>query len=96
MTVIKILLSWVIERRFIKFSTDVGIDSKFARILGGFIGFELIMYVIAPAMKPHMAKIYSKFLTNFLLSIYIVVIVPLCIKIVEKIREKRANKEITT
>lgn len=91
-----VLLSWVIERRFIKFSTDVGIDSKFARILGGFIGFELIMYVIAPAMKPHMAKIYSKFLTNFLLSIYIVVIVPLCIKIVEKIREKRANKEITT
>ncbi|WP_295722299.1 phosphatase PAP2 family protein [uncultured Methanobrevibacter sp.] len=88
------LLSWVIERRYIKFSTDVGLDSKFARIIGGFIGFQLLMCVIAPAMKPHMPQILSRFMTNFLLSIYIILIVPICIKIAEKIREKRENKEI--
>lgn len=90
------LISWVIERRFIKFSTDVGLDSKFAIILGGFIGFELVMYVIAPTMKSHMTQLLGRFMTNFILSIYIVLIVPMCIKIVEKIREKRKNNGITT
>ena len=91
--IIGTLVSWVIERRFIKFSTDVGIDTKFARILGGFIGFELITCVLLPTVKPMLTKELGKFVYNLILPIYVIIIVPLFMKLAEKLREKKANNE---
>ena len=87
---IGILLSWVIERRFINFSTEGSVDSKIARIIGGLIGLELLYYVIGPNITLFSKQI-SSFIVFFIFPVYLIVIVPLFIKFLQKRREKQAN-----
>ena len=77
---IGILLSWVIERRFINFSTDGSVDSKIARIIGGAIGLELLYYFIGPNIAPLFAKQVGSFIVYFIFPVYFIVVVPFFIK----------------
>ena len=74
---IGILLSWVIERRFIKFSSEGNLESKVLRVLVGFIGFEIILTVIAPFVGTLFSKQIGNFITYFLFPVYVIILVPL-------------------
>lgn len=77
---IGILLSWVIERRFIKFSTEGNLESKVLRVLVGFIGFEILLTVIVPFVGTLFSKQIGNFITYFLFPVYVIILVPLFIK----------------
>ena len=70
-------VSWIIERRFIKFSVDGSLKDRVLRGLCGVIGLELIMTVLIPIGKAN--GMMGHFLTSFLMMVYIIVIVPLCV-----------------
>ena len=78
--VIGILLSWIIERRFIKFSCDGPVDCKILRIVGGFIGFEILILIIKPILDSLLPLMFSSVLNYILMGFYVVVIVPTIIK----------------
>ena len=83
---IGILLSWVIERRFINFSTEGSVDSKIARIIAGLIGLELLYYVIGPNIAPLLGKQVGSFVVYFIFPVYFIAIMPFFIKFFQKRR----------
>ena len=78
--VIGILTSWILERRFIKFSCDGPVDCKILRIVSGFIGFEILIQVINPILTSSLSTAASCILSNILIGLYVVLIVPAVIK----------------
>lgn len=81
---IGILISWVIERRYIKFSTEGTLEDKITRVLIAFIGFELLYTVIAPNVMGLLSKEVGNFVIFFLFPLYVIVLVPFFIKWFQK------------
>ncbi len=76
--VVGLLISWPIERRFIKFSHEGTTDEKILRFLGGLIGIGLIATVIMPLIG---SKTYiHNFAGTFLLGLFVMLIYPAIIK----------------
>ena len=73
---IGILLSWVIERRFIKFSVEGNLESKVLRALVGFIGFEILLTVISPLVVTLFSKQVGNFISYFLFPVYCIILIP--------------------
>lgn len=73
-----ILISWPIERRFIKFSAKGTTENKIIRFLGGFIGIGFIVKVILPIIGSNTAL--EKFTGMFILGLFIMLIYPAIIK----------------
>ena len=74
---IAIFLSWPIERRFIKFSSDGDLETKILRFLCGFIGLEFVMNVIAPALGENPLGAFFQY---FSIMIFVMLIYPAIIK----------------
>ncbi|WP_296890181.1 phosphatase PAP2 family protein [uncultured Methanobrevibacter sp.] len=73
-----ILISWPIERRFIKFSAEGTTENKIIRFLGGFIGIGFIVKVILPIIGSNTAL--ENFTGMFILGLFIMLIYPAIIK----------------
>ena len=81
---IGLLISWVIERRFIKFSSDGTIDAKIMRIIGGFIGFQFLINVTYPLIKDSLTPEIGGFTNFFIFPLFVVLIMPAIIKLFQK------------
>lgn len=77
---IGILVPWIIERRFIKFTSDGPLDCKFLRIAGAYIGYMILMYALYPLIKASLNPLMSNFLNFFMFPCYVILIVPAVIK----------------
>ena len=82
--IIGIFLGWIIERRFIKFSTEGTINQKILRFLVCFILMQIMLNVFCPLIKTGINKVYSEPLIAFLKTFYILGIAPIIIKIMQK------------
>ncbi|WP_292793888.1 phosphatase PAP2 family protein [Methanobrevibacter sp.] len=90
---IGISLSWIIERRFIKFTSDGNLESKIMRFIAGFIGYEIILTVIYPILKNCCIPEVGKFLGYMIFPIYIMIIVPIIIKFFQNRSKKKLDYE---
>lgn len=72
-----IFLCWPIERRFVKFTTDVNTETKVLRCICGFICLEFINYVILPQFGENFL---GGFLQYFILMMFVTLIFPAIIK----------------
>ncbi|MCQ2966703.1 MAG: phosphatase PAP2 family protein [Alphaproteobacteria bacterium] len=72
------LLAWLLERRFVNFSTEGSVKQRILRILIGFVGLALVLFIGANYLKP--LGMCGKFFDNFLIVFYIVFIGPYLIK----------------
>ena len=75
-----ILVPWVIERRFIRFSSDGPLDCKFLRVAGAYIGYMVLMYALYPMFKASLDAQLANFLNFFMFPGYVILIVPAVIK----------------
>ena len=83
--IIGIFLGWIIERRFIKFSTDGTTNQKILRFLVCFIIMQLMLNVICPQIKASgLSKEISEPIIAFLKTFYILGIAPIFIKLMQK------------
>ena len=75
-----ILVSWVIERRFIKFSSDGPLDRKFLRIGGAYVGYMVLMQVLYPLIKSSFDPQIANLLTFAMFPVYVILVIPAIIK----------------
>ena len=86
--IIGIFLGWLIERRFIKFSTDGTTNEKIFRYLICFILMQLMLNVVCPQIKICCAnKVISEPIIAFLKTFYILGIAPIIIKLIQKVKK---------
>ena len=92
--IIGIFLGWIIERRFIKFSTDGTTDEKIFRYLICFVLMQVMLNVICPQIKIKCSqKAISEPLIAFLKTFYILGIAPIIIKLINKITKYQKNEK---
>lgn len=84
--VIGIFLGWIIERRFINFSTDGTVNQKILRFLVCFVLMQIMLNVICPTIKKSLRDVFSAPLVSFLKTFYIICIAPAIIKFMQRER----------
>ena len=71
------MLAWVLERRFVRFSTEIAMQERFLRLVGGLLGYYVIALVINPLVKAALLGPAGTIATSFLQMFYIVFLFPL-------------------
>ena len=78
------LLGWLLERRFVGFSTDVSPGVKATRFVGGVLGFYAVTLILMPLIKDGLAGPAGTFASCFLQMLYIAFLFPLVFAGLEK------------
>ena len=81
------LIGWVLERRFVGFSTDVPLARKLARCVGGLLGFYAVSLILMPWVKEWIPGPAGAMLSCFVQMFYVSFVYPWCVKRLEKARE---------
>ena len=74
------LAGWVLERRFIGFSTDVPMVTRATRFVMGILGFYAISLIIMPLIKKWIPGVAGTILSCFLQMFYVSFLFPWCMK----------------
>ena len=78
--VIGYLAGWVLERRFVGFSTDVSIKTRVTRFVTGLLGFYAVSLIFMPLIKSWIPGVTGITLSCFLQMFYVSFLFPWCIK----------------
>lgn len=78
------LIGWLLERRFVGFSTDVPLPVKLARAVIGLLGYYLVSLILMNLIKQWIPGAIGTTLSCFLQIFYIAFLFPLCAKKLEK------------
>lgn len=78
------LIGWVLERRYVGFSTDVSLEQKLTRAVIGIFGFYIVSLIIAPLIKLWILGPAGTTISCFIQMFYIVFLFPLCLKYLER------------
>lgn len=73
---IGILLGWILERRYVGFSTDVPLMQKLSRCVFGMLGYYVLTLILAPLIKQGIAGPAGTVLTCFLQMFYVLFLFP--------------------
>ncbi len=71
------MVGWILERRFVRFTTDVGMQERFLRLTGGLLGYYVLSLVFNPLIKEALPGIAGIITTCFLQMIFVVFLFPL-------------------
>lgn len=74
------LAGWVLERRFVRFSTDVPMVTRVTRFVTGLLGFYAISLVIMPLIKSWIPGPAGTISSCFLQMFYVSFLFPWCMK----------------
>ena len=77
------LLGWVLEKRYIGFSTDVPMLTRITRLATGLISYYAVHLILAPLVKSGISGAAGTIVSCFIEMFYAVFVFPLCIKIFE-------------
>ena len=78
--VIGYLVGWVLERRFIGFSTDVPMLTRVTRFVTGILGFYAVTLIFVPLIKGWIPGAAGTISSCFLQMFYVSFLFPWCIK----------------
>lgn len=85
---IAFLVGWILERRFVGFSTEVPLMTRVARLSIGLLGYYVISLILVPLVKAWLLGAAGAFVSYFLQMFYIAFLFPWCIKHFENARPK--------
>lgn len=71
------MVGWVLERRFVRFTTEVAMQERFLRLTGGLLGYYVLFLVINPLIKEVLLGFVGTVTTCFLQMFYVVFLFPL-------------------
>lgn len=86
------LAGWVLERRYIRFSTDVPMMTRITRLATGLLGYYAISLILNPILKQYIPGAGGTIAACFMQMFYVTFVLPLCIKLVSKERGKIYGK----
>ena len=74
------LSGWVLERRFIGFSTDVSMTTRLTRLVTGLLGHYAISLILVPLLKSGIPAAGGTITSCFLQMFYVSFVFPWCVK----------------
>jgi membrane-associated phospholipid phosphatase len=75
---------WLLERRFVGFTTEVTMQQRFFRLTGGLLGYYAVFLIINPLVKATVAGVAGTVITCFLQMFYITFLFPVIMKAAER------------
>ena len=71
---------WVLERRFVGFSTDVPMVTRVTRFVAGLLSYYAVSLIVASLLKNRIPGVWGTILSCFLQMFYVSFLFPWCIK----------------
>ncbi|MCR5022918.1 MAG: phosphatase PAP2 family protein [Lachnospiraceae bacterium] len=81
------LVGWILERRFVSFTTEVSVKQRVFRLTGGLFGYYIISLIINPLIKVVALGFAGTVITCFIQMFYIIFLLPAIIKRIERRKE---------
>ena len=78
------LVGWILERRFVSFSTEVSLYKKLTRAVGGLLSFYAVSLILMPWIKEWLPGPAGTTISCLVQMLFISFIFPWCIKRLEK------------
>ena len=78
---------WILERRFVGFTTEVSMQQRFFRLTGGLLGYYVVFLIINPIIKAAVAGFTGTVITCFLQMFYITFLFPFLMKAAKREKE---------
>ena len=78
------LTGWILERRFVGFSTEVPVQQKLMRAVIGPLGYYAVSLILAPLLKTWISGPAGTFISCFIQMFYVAFLFPLCAKYMER------------
>lgn len=86
------LVGWILERRFVGFSTDVPMIRRVTRLATGLLGYYAVSLILVPLLKGWIPGPAGTVVSCFIQMFFISFIFPWCLKKFEKAGEGK-NRE---
>jgi membrane-associated phospholipid phosphatase len=77
-------IGWVLERRFVRFTTECTMQDRFIRMTGGLLGYYVVTLIINPPIKSAVAGFGGTVITCFLQMFYVVFVFPAIMTAIQK------------
>lgn len=78
------LVGWILEKKYVSFSTDVSMLTRVTRITFGLLGYYVVSLILMTAINGWIAGPAGTVITSFVQMFYIAFIFPWCMKYFEK------------
>ena len=78
------LTGWILERRFVQFSTDISMVKRFTRLAVGLLSYYAVSLIFVPAVKNWIYGAPGTFVSCYLQMLYVAFIFPWILKRFEK------------
>ena len=78
------LTGWILERRFVQFSTDISMVKRFTRLAVGLLSYYAVSLIFVPAVKNWISGAPGTFVSCYLQMLYVSFIFPLILNRFEK------------
>lgn len=85
------LVGWMLERRFVGFSTEVSLAQRLTRAVVGLMGYYAVSLILSPLIKVWIPGFAGTTLGCFMQMFYVAFLFPLCAKRLEQPRAEAAN-----
>ena len=79
-------IGWILERRFVRFTTDTDLKTMLVRFVGGFLGFYVVNLILSACISALLPKPAATTVNCALVMFYIVFLWPLLFSKIEKSR----------
>ena len=84
------LTGWVLEKRWVGFSTDVPMMTKITRLTIGLFGYYAVNLILVPLLQKQLPGAFGAISACFLLMFYISFLYPWCVKRLERSADRVA------
>ena len=81
------LCGWILERRFVQFSTDVSMMQRMTRLVFGLLSYYVVSLILVPVIKDWISGVPGTFVSCYLQMFYVSFIFPWLMKHFEKHEE---------
>lgn len=78
------LIGWILEKRYVKFSTDISMMTRIKRLSTGLLSYYAVSLILNPLFKSLIPGVGGTVTTCFIQMFYVTFVFPLCIKLFER------------
>ena len=78
------LVGWILERRFVGFSTDISMVRRVTRVATGLLSYYAVSLILVPFVKGLLPGAAGTICSCFVQILYVSFVFPLCVKHLEK------------
>ena len=73
-------MGWVLERRYVDFSTEIPIITRMTRLVTGLLSYYAVTLILKEILNKCIPGIIATILITFIQTFYVTFVFPCCIK----------------